>query len=455
MSNITVTELNTLRNKVLSMLSNEIDKNMYDTFFKNTYIHSVDGKNVNIVCDSALTKTLLNDKFADRIKVVIDDMSSTDFDVFFYSQEDVASKNIKNNLSTPKEKQFFASSVLDPDLVFDSFVVGANNNEAHKASLIVATSPGKLYQTLFIYGGSGLGKTHLLTAIGNYIKTNNPDKKVLFCSSQDFINEYLDFVNGDSRKEQLINYLKKFDVFLIDDIQMLKDKKKTQEFFFNIYEDFRQNHKQVVITSDKLPGELDGIDNRIITRFTSGLSVPIYKPSTETCIEILKMKISRGGYDITRYDDEAIYFLADKFKDSIRSLEGALMRLNFYVSINKLDHVDLQTCIDALQGMIDCSDANTKVTEQKILNAVATYYNLSVSQITGKIKTANVATARHISIYLIRTLLDTPYKKIGLIFSNRDHSTIMHSVEKVEASLKKDPQLAVVVAELKRRLEST
>ena len=358
----------------------------------------------------------------------------------------------KNDLSTSHE--YFSNNFIDPNYTFDSFVVGPSNTEAHKASLIVATSPGTLYETLFIYGGSGLGKTHLLNAIANYIKDISPEKKILICSSQDFVNEYLDFVNSDSKREQLINFIKRFDVFLIDDIQMLKDKKKTQEFFFNIYEHFRQNHKQVVLTSDKLPGELDGIDSRLITRFTSGLSVPVYKPDTNTCIEILKKKITRGGYNIENYDEDVIFFLADKFKDSIRSLEGALMRLNFYASINRADHIDINIALDALKGMVDCSDAKSKITEQKVLNTIANYYNLSVTQITGKIKTANIVTARHIAIYLIRTLLNTPYKKIGELFSKRDHSTIMHSVEKVDELLKTDTQLKTVVDELKKRLQS-
>ncbi len=452
MSYAGITEINTLRTNVLSTISNEIDKTIFDAFFKNTKINNVDGDTINVICDSKLTKTVLENKYLNFIETTVSKCTSSNYNVRFYLENDKIETASKNDLSTSQE--YFTSNFIDPNYTFDSFVVGASNSEAHKASLIVATSPGTLYETLFIYGGSGLGKTHLLNAIANYIKDITPEKKILICSSQDFVNEYLDFVNSDSKKEQLINYIRKFDVFLIDDIQMLKDKKKTQEFFFNIYEHFRQNHKQVVFTSDKLPGELDGIDSRLITRFTSGLSVPIYKPDTETCIEILKKKITRGGYNLSNYDDEVIFFLADKFKDSIRSLEGALMRLNFYASINRAEHIDINLALDALKGMIDCSDAKTKITEQKILNTIANYYNLSVPQITGKIKTANIVTARHVAIYLIRTMLNTPYKKIGEIFSKRDHSTIMHSVEKVEETLKTDTQLKTVVDELKRRLES-
>lgn len=452
MNYVGITEINTLRNNVLSNISNEIDKTIYDAFFKNTKIDSVKDNVINVICESKLTKSVLEQKYLNLVESAVEKCTSSNYSVRFYLNSNEVEILAKNDLSTSHE--YFSNNFIDPNYTFDSFVVGPSNTEAHKASLIVATSPGTLYETLFIYGGSGLGKTHLLNAIANYIKDISPEKKILICSSQDFVNEYLDFVNSDSKREQLINFIKRFDVFLIDDIQMLKDKKKTQEFFFNIYEHFRQNHKQVVLTSDKLPGELDGIDSRLITRFTSGLSVPVYKPDTNTCIEILKKKITRGGYNIENYDEDVIFFLADKFKDSIRSLEGALMRLNFYASINRADHIDINIALDALKGMVDCSDAKSKITEQKVLNTIANYYNLSVTQITGKIKTANIVTARHIAIYLIRTLLNTPYKKIGELFSKRDHSTIMHSVEKVDELLKTDTQLKTVVDELKKRLQS-
>ena len=449
----TITEITELWSKVLSSLSKEINKQIFDTFFKDLKVEGVEGNKFYIQCDSKLTKSVLDAKYIATLTKKVNELTDSTFEI-----EILLPGERENHTSTVNtvvsNNSFFKTNIIDPNLTFDTFVVGPSNNEAQKASLITAANPGQMYQTLFIYGNSGLGKTHLLNAIGNYIKENNPELKILLCSSQDFINEYLDFVNGSNKKEQLITFLRQYDVFLIDDIQMLKDKKKTQEFFFNIYEDFRQNRKQVVFTSDKLPGELDGIDARLITRFTSGLSVPLYKPEVDTCIEILKKKITRGGYDLSNYDDDVIHFIADKFKDSIRSLEGALIRLNFYASFNKVTHIDLDFCCEALQCMVDCSDAKSSVTEQKILNTIASYYNLSISQITGKIKTSNIAFARHIAIYLIRDMLNMSFKKIGDLFSKRDHSTIMHSVEKVEKMLKDDPQVQIVVNDLKKRIQS-
>ena len=453
MKTFTISEINELWSRVSSMIAKEVDKTLFDAFFRKLRVYGVNGDTIILVTDSALSKSILEQKYITNLEDKIFGFTNERFKLSFIQESQIEQRNeAQEELSSFGD--FFKNSYVDPNYTFDNFVVGQNNQEAQKASLIVAETPGTIFQTLFIYGGSGLGKTHLLNAIGNYIKNASPEKKILYCSSQDFINEYLDFVNGDSRKDQLIKYLKKFDIFLIDDIQMLKDKKKTQEFFFNIYEDFRQNHKQVVLTSDRLPGELDGIDTRLITRFTSGLSVPVLKPDSHTCREILEAKLLSGGYDLSKYDEEVLIFLADKFKDSVRNLEGALIRLNFYVSINKYDRITLDVCADALRGMVDVSDAKNKVTEQKILNVVADYYSLSVAQITGKMKTGNIANARHVAIYLIRDMLDVPFKKIGATFSGRDHSTIMHSVETVDQMLKTDGQAKLVVEELKKRILS-
>lgn len=457
MKNFSLSDTVILWNKVLERAEHDVSKQIFDAFFRTTSIAYFQGDSVFIMCDGKLTKTVLEDSYKNYISNIISAEVGDTLKLEFLTKDQASTEggvSFGSDNFQDETEEYFQNVVLDPSFTFDNFIVGKSNNEAQKASLIVASNPGTMFQTLFLYGGSGLGKTHLLNAIGNYIKSHFPEKKVLYCSSQDFLNEYLNFVNGSARTEQLNSYLKKFDVFLIDDIQMLKDKKKTQEFFFNIYEDFRQNHKQFCITSDKLPSELDGIDTRIITRFTSGLAVPIYKPDTDTCIQILKSKIANGDYEIKNYDEDVIYFLAEKFKDSIRSLEGALIRLNFYASINHVDKIDIGICTEALQGMIDVSDAKSKVTVQKILNTVSNYYSLSVTQITGKNKSDNIANARHVAIYLIRDMLDLPFKKIGEIFSNRDHSTIMHSIEKVDNMLKTNEQLRVVITELKKRLGS-
>ena len=454
MKSLTVTQYKELWKKVLDLISKEMDKKIFDAFFSMTTIKEVRENQIYVLCPSYLVRDILNDKYKEYIKSKIYDVTSSDYELILLSPEDVSSLKADHFEQVNTEPEFFKNSIIDPNFTFDNFVVGPSNREAQIASLSVATCPGSMYQTLFIYGGSGLGKTHLLYAIGNYIKETLPDKKVLYCSSSDFFSEYVDFLNSDNKKEQLFTFLKKFDVLMIDDIQMLSNRKRTQEFFFSVYEDFRQNHKQLCVTSDKLPGDLIGIDSRIVTRFTSGLSVPITKPNSETCKEILIKKIEATDLDINRYDKEVINFMAEHFKDSIRSLEGALVRLNFYASMNKTQKIDLNFALEALQGLVNCESVKNSITENKILDVVAAYYSLSVKQITGKLKPSNIALARHVAIYLIRDMLDLPLKKIGALFSNRDHSTILHSIEKVEKMLKDDKQTKIAIDEIKKRISS-
>ena len=448
----TVTQSKAIRDNVLSAISEDVDKQIYDAFFEGTSIYKVVDNKVYIMCESKLARQILRERYLDFITQKLHKYTASYYVPVLVTEEEMETKRIFDDSEVQPE--FFKNNSLDPHFTFDNFVVGPCNSEAQKAALYTATSPGGMYQTLFIYGQSGLGKTHLLNAIGNYIKNASPEKKVLLCSSYDFMEQYIEYVKGENKKEELFKFLKKFDVLLIDDIQLLKDKKKTQEFFFTIYEDFRQNHKQICFTSDRLPGELDGIDQRILTRFTSGLSVSITRPDTETCFNILKSKILASGADLAMYDEDVLYFMADKFQDSIRSLEGALIRLNFYASISKTNHVNIDLCTEALQSMIDVSDAKSKATEQKILSAVSSYYSLSIPQITGKNKAANIVNARHVAIYLIRDLLDLPLKKIGQVFGGRDHTTIIHSIEKVDKLLKTDPQAKIVIEELKKRISS-
>ena len=214
----------------------------------------------------------------------------------------------------------------------------------------------------------------------------------------------------------------------------------------------KANNKQLVLTSDRSPNELRELDPRLQTRFSSGLQISILKPTTEMCEDILKKKIIGSGLSLSMFNDDVSFLLADKFKGSIRDLEGALNRLLFYANMNHASIIDMDIAVSALQSLIDIGDSKSKVSEQKILNIVAAYYNLSISQITGKIKTGQIVNARHISIYLIRNLLDVSLKQIGEVFSNRDHTTIMHSIHKVEEMLKNDKQTKIVVDELKKRI---
>lgn len=450
----TLSEIASLWSRVLSELSKQIDDNrIFDVFFKDTYIHSIDGKEMIVACDSSLVTTILHDKYEDLVTQTVDDLTGTNFEVTFVNSGDLKNFNA-SNIVTDARPKFFQNSEISPNFTFDNFVVGPSNKEAAQASLIVASTPGKLYNPLFIYSQSGLGKTHLLNAIGNYIKETNPTLKVLYSSSQLFFEEYQNSIHNQKDSEDFRDFIKGFDVLLVDDIQFFQNKKSTEEFFFNIFEHMKANNKQLVLTSDRSPNELKELDPRLQTRFASGLQISILKPTTEMCEDILKKKIEGSGLSISKFDEDVLFLLADKFKNSIRDLEGALNRLLFYANMNHTDHIDMNMAVEALQSLIDVGDSKSKVSAQKILNVVASYYNLSVSQITGKIKTGQIVNARHVAIYLIRNLLDVSLKQIGELFSNRDHTTVMHSIERVEQMLKDDKQIKVVIDELKKRISA-
>ena len=449
----TLSEITNLWNKVLSECENKIDdQRIFDAFFKDTYIHSIDGESMIISCNSSLTTTILHDKYKDIITSIVDELTGTNFEVNFVTESEL--KDTSKKLVIDDKPKFFTNCFVSPNYTFDNFVVGPSNKEASQASLIVASTPGKLYNPLFIYSQSGLGKTHLLNAIANYVKETNPTMKVLYCSSQTFFEEYMNLIKDRHTNDDLKDYIKQFDFLLIDDIQFFQNKKSTEEFFFSIFEFLKANNKQIVLTSDRSPIELKELDPRLQTRFTSGLPISILKPTTEMCKEILMKKIEGSGLSLSIFDDEVLDLLSSKFKNSIRDLEGALNRLLFYANMNHLDHINLDTAIAALQSLIDVGDSKNKVSEQRILNIVADYYNLSVGQITGKIKTGQIVNARHIAIYLLRTMLDVSLKHIGELFSNRDHTTIMHSVSKVEGMLKDDNQARIAISELKKRISA-
>lgn len=450
----TLSEISALWTRVLNELSKQINDNrIFDVFFKDTYIYSIDGKEMIVACDSSLVTTILHDKYEDLVTQTVDSLTGTNFEVTFVNNSDLKNKT-STNLMVDSKPRYFENCEISQNYTFDNFVVGTSNKEASQASLIVASTPGKLYNPLFIYSQSGLGKTHLLNAIGNYIKETNPTLKVLYCSSQTFFEEYQQSIHNQKDSDDFKEYIKAFDVLLIDDIQFFQNKKSTEEFFFNIFEHMKANNKQLVLTSDRSPNELKELDPRLQTRFASGLQISILKPTTEMCEDILKKKIEASGLSISMFDNDVLFLLADKFKNSIRDLEGALNRLLFYANMNHASHINMDIAVEALQSLIDIGTSKSKISEQKILNIVSSYYNLSVYQITGKIKTGQIVNARHIAIYLIRNLLDVSLKQIGEAFSNRDHTTIMHSINKVEQMLKDDKETRVVIEELKKRISA-
>ena len=451
----TLSEIAQLWDRVLERLQTKInDRHIFDSFFADTYIHAIDANEIKVVVNSGLASNLLSTKYIDVLAMTVAEVTQTNFKLVFLQKGELE-KNMKAN---EKKPSFFASSFVNRKYTFDNFVVGTSNREAHQAAVLIASNPGKLfnYNPLFIYSQSGLGKTHLLHAIGNYVRENAPSLKVLYITTDDFVDEFIKYVSGEKDSDNMKDFFKAIDVLMVDDIQFLSEKVKTEEMFFHIFNHLVNAGKQIILTSDRHPSEIRGVESRLVTRFNSGLTMNITVPDLPTRVAILKKKIEANGLDITYFDEVVFHFFAERFSNNVRELEGALNRLVFYViNIKQTKHITMAVAIESVQPLIGSGVTLSSLTENRIINTVADYYNLTSQQLTGRIRTNQIAMARHIAMYLIRTLLDVPFLKIGALFGGKDHSTVMNAVKKVEKSLKVDEAIATAVDQLEKRLKKS
>ena len=451
----TLSEIAQLWDRVLERLQTKInDRHIFDSFFNDTYIHAIEANEIKVVVSSGLASNLLSTKYVDVLALTVAEITQTNFKLVFVQKGDLE----KNTKAPEKKPSFFASSFVNRKYTFDNFVVGTSNREAHQAAVLIASNPGKLfnYNPLFIYSQSGLGKTHLLHAIGNYVRENAPSLKVLYITTDDFVDEFIKYVSGEKDSDNMKDFFKAIDVLMVDDIQFLSEKVKTEEMFFHIFNHLVNAGKQIILTSDRHPSEIRGVESRLVTRFNSGLTMNITVPDLPTRVAILKKKIEANGLDITYFDEEVFHFFAERFSNNVRELEGALNRLVFYViNIKQTKHITMAIAIESVQPLIGSGVLVSSLTENRIINTVADYYNLTSQQLTGRIRTNQIAMARHIAMYLIRTLLDVPFLKIGALFGGKDHSTVMNAVKKVEKSLKVDEAIAPAVDQLEKRLKKS
>ncbi len=448
-----LSEIAQIWERVLDRVGQKInDRHIFDSFFADSYIHTVQNDEIVVVANSGLATNLLSTRYSDLISQAVLDVTQTNFKLKFLQKDQL------EKIPAPKTQKasFFTNSFVNRKFTFDNFVVGTSNREAYQAAILIASNPGKLfnYNPLFIYSQSGLGKTHLLHAIGNYIKENASALNVLYITTDEFVDEFIKYVSGEKDKENMKDFFKNVDVLMVDDIQFLAEKTKTEEMFFYIFNNLVNAGKQIILTSDRHPSEIRGIESRLVSRFNSGLTMNILVPDLTTRVAILKQKIQANGLDITYFDEDVLDFFAERFSNNVRELEGALNRLLFYViNIKQTNHITMELAMESVQPLMGSSTPTSSLTETRIINTVADYYNLTSNQITGRIRTNQIAMARHIAMYLIRSLLDMPFLKIGSLFGGKDHSTVMNAVSKVEKSLKVDNAIATAVQQLKQRLK--
>ena len=445
--------------KTLKLVDERLqERQIFDSFFADTYINDIKGDTITVIVNSLTAERLLSSKYIDLLKEAVAEVTEFSYELEFKQLGDVAkSKFVPTSNQTNQEENtsFFKNAEIKSDLTFESFVEGDFNKEAYRAASLISQKPGEVFNPLFIYSNSGLGKTHLLHAIGNKIKAKNPKAKILYIDANDFVEEYVKFVKGEKENETLKDFFSTVDVLLFDDVQFLENKVKTEEMFFYVYQKMVNSNKQIVITSDRQPTELKGLEDRLVTRFTQGLTVKINTPDQDTCVKILEKQIENEGLKIDNFDPAVLYFYADKFSNNVRELDGAFNRLIFYVSqIKQVEKITLDVAIEAAQNITGIKNVATQLSETKIINVVADYYNLVPSQLTGKVRTGQLALARHVAMYLIRNNIDVPLSKIGNIFGGRDHTTVMNGIMKVENMLKTDEPLKAAIEELQKRIKS-
>lgn len=449
-----VSEIAMMWQKILTKLKKEInDSQIFNAFIEDSYIEEVKGNTLYIKVKSQTSATLLQGKYNDLLNSVIEEVSGNKYNLSFVIK---GKDQIKTTMEAEEtqESQYFKDAKLNENVTFDDFIVGSFNEEAAQAAKLIAREPGSMFNPLFLYSESGLGKTHLMTAAGNYIRTvTKPGAQILYITGQDFVEQYIKFVKGDREAESIKDYICSFDVLLFDDVQFLTNKVKTQEMFFVIYEKMINSNKQIVITSDKQPQELVGLEDRLITRFSKGLLVNIKKPDKETCIEILKNKVIKSGLSLDKIEPSVLTFYADKFSHNIRELEGAFNRLIFYtVKLKQADCITIDLAMDAVKNMVGTGIMDDQLIGTKIINAVADYFKLLPSQLTGLSRTADVTLARHIAMYLIRYKTQLPLKQIGSLFNGKDHTTVMSGITKVENEMKTNTAVKDAISELEKTI---
>ncbi|EPZ39116.1 chromosomal replication initiation protein [Anoxybacillus ayderensis] len=441
-----------LWNKALAEIEKKISKPSFETWLKSTTAHSLKGDILIITVPNEFTKDWLESRYTRLIEQTLYDITGEELKIKctipnHQTPEEFDLKPSSKPRKHDDEQTEFPQSMLNPKYTFDTFVIGSGNRFAHAASLAVAEAPAKAYNPLFIYGGVGLGKTHLMHAIGHYVLEHNPSAKVVYLSSEKFTNEFINAIR-DNRPDDFRNKYRNVDVLLIDDIQFLAGKEQTQEEFFHTFNTLHEESKQIVISSDRPPKEIPTLEDRLRSRFEWGLITDITPPDLETRIAILRKKAKAEGFDIP---NEVMLYIANQIDSNIRELEGALIRVVAYSSlINKEINADLAA--EALKDIIPSSKPKV-ITIQDIQRVVGEHFNVKLEDFKAKKRTKSVAFPRQIAMYLSRELTDCSLPKIGEEFGGRDHTTVIHAHEKISALIQTDVQLQKQLKEIMEKLK--
>ena len=431
----------------------DISEVSYRTWLLPLIPDSVDKDILTILVPDSAFISYVKKKYEFLLKITIEEITGFQCELDFKLKSDVKEPEKENRLinvtNNTVSQLALQNANLNPRYTFDTFVVGKNNNLAHAASLAVAESPGEIYNPLFIYGGVGLGKTHLMHSVAHFILKNNPSAKILYVTSEKFTNELIDAIrnkNNVSTTEFREKY-RNNDVLLIDDIQFIIGKESTQEEFFHTFNALYEAKKQIIISSDKPPKEIETLEERLRSRFEWGLTVDIQSPDYETRMAILRKKEELEGYNI---DNEVIKYIATNIKSNIRELEGALTKIVALSRLNKCD-ITLSLAEEALKDIIS-PNAQREVTPNLIIQIVSDHFGITPLDISSQKRTKEIVYPRQIVMYLCRNMTETPLQSIGRILGGRDHTTIIHGAEKIAADMNKDENLKNTIEILKKKI---
>jgi chromosomal replication initiator protein len=440
-----------------SNISKVLTPQTFDTWIKPIHFIALKTNQIFLEVPNKFVKEWVEEKYLPMIQEAISSLTGVRFQVEFKVNDKAdGEKAIDTTATLPlpaddpppareKQKQGEHASNLNPKYTFETFVCGASNQFAHAASQAVASNPATNYNPLFIYGGVGLGKTHLLTAIGNHIHAKNRKARISYYTSEKFMNELINCLRYN-KMEQFRSKFRNMDVLLIDDVQFIAGKERTQEEFFHTFNSLYESHKQIVVTSDKFPKDIPGLEERLRSRFEWGLIADIQPPDIETKVAILKKKAELDNIDLL---DDVALFLATSSTTNVRELEGMLIRLGAFSSLTGSE-ITLKMAREVLKDII--VDKTREVTIEIIQKLVADHFKIKVSELKSEKRLKALVVPRQIAIYICRDLTKASYPEIGEKFGGKDHSTIIHSVKKIEALITQNLEMKGTIENLKRSL---
>jgi chromosomal replication initiator protein len=422
--------------KVLEKIATKINKPTYEAWVKPTFPISMENNVLTISTPNDFAKDWLDARYKEHFRDAIKEVSEATVEIDFIVQEqevtlpeDKVKKEVTKKAPVSTNNGYYNN--LNAKYTFNSFVIGNHNRFANAAAQRVAESPGHAYNPLFIYGGVGLGKTHLMHSIGNQMIANNKDTKVAYLSSERFTNELINSIKDDKMIE-FRNRYRSTDLLLIDDIQFLEGKERTQEEFFHTFNALYDEGKQIVISSDRLPKDINMLEDRLRSRFEMGLLTDVQPPDFETRIAILKKKSEIENMNVS---DDVLHYIANAFKDNVRELEGAFIRVMAYASLT-----NIPTTVNLARTILG-REPSKELTLEGIQKAVASFYGIEVEDLISNIKTKEITWARHVAMYIARDMTKFALQRISLAFGRKDHTTVIHAFEKVKNLAQNDPEL--------------